>query len=232
MEGTEQILNKLDRGAAEEAAEQIALGPFNLPPPPPLSPEEVAECSKGAVTRVFGMLSTLDQSAASKSAVQSRGLNRLATTNHDRDGWVTLISRLATRASAGLEDTSIKSETHSLAKPSFSPSNAIRETLYIYIMEDFRRRIGVAIAWLNEEWYNDQILQRSTSSDTEFVPSHYERWMLKTLDGIMPFIESNDRNLLIRFLSEVPALDEAVLKRVIKLAQDPDRVSLVVMTLT
>jgi len=103
--------------------------------------------------------------------------------------------------------------------------------MYIYIIEDFRRRIGVAIAWLNEEWYNDRVV-RQANPDAEYMPEHYEKWMLKVLDGIMPFIESNDRNLLIRFLSEVPAVNEDVLKRVIRLAKDPERVQLVVMALT
>jgi len=103
--------------------------------------------------------------------------------------------------------------------------------MYIYIIEDFRRRIGVAIAWLNEEWYSDRVVQQA-SPDAAYIPEHYEKWMLKVLDGIMPFIESNDRNLLIRFLSEVPAVNEDVLKRVVRLAKDPERVQLVVMALT
>lgn len=231
MENTEQILNKLDQAPTEDAAEEVALGPFNLPPPPPLTPAETAECSKGAVNRVFGTLNVLDQAVSTK-APQQRGFNRLAAGNQDRDAWITVITRLATRASAGLEDTSIKAEARSIAsKPPFSPNNAIRDAMYMYIIEDFRRRIGVAIAWLNEEWYNDRLLQQA-APEAEFVPENYEKWMLKTLDGIMPFIESNDRNLLIRFLSEVPALNKEVLSRVVRLAKDPERVQLVVMALT
>lgn len=227
---TEQILNELDQAPTEEAAEQVALGPFNLPPPPPLSQEETVECSKDAVTRVFGTLSALDQTAPTKATPQSRGFNRIAAGN-DRDAWVTIITRLATRASAGLEDMSIKPESRSVSKPGYSPNNTIRDAMYMYIIEDFRRRIGVAIAWLNEEWYNDRLL-RQTSPEAEFVPENYEKWMLRTMDGFMPFIESNDRNLLIRFLSEIPALNEEVLKRVVRLAKDPERVQLVVLALT
>ena len=180
--------------------------------------------------RVFGTLTTLDQMLPSK-APQVRGFNRIAAGHQDRDAWITVITRLATRASAGLEDTSIKAEARTVSKAGFSPNNAIREALYIYIIEDFRRRIGVAIAWLNEEWYNDRLL-RQTAPDADYVPENYEKWMLKVLDGITPFIESNDRNLLIRFLSEIPALNHDVLKRVVRLAKDPERVQLVVMALT
>lgn len=230
LEDTEQILNKLDQAPEEDSTEQVALGPFNLPPPPPLSAEETTEYSKVAVQRVFGTLTTIDQIAPTKTP-QIRGFNRIAAGHQDRDAWITVITRLATRASAGLDDTSIKSESRSAAKPAFSPNNAIRDAMYLYIIEDFRRRIGVAIAWLNEEWYNDRLL-RQTSPEAEYVPENYEKWVLKVLDGIMPFVESNDRNLLIRFLSEVPALNEDLLQRVVRLAKDPERVQLVVMTLT
>lgn len=230
LENTEQILNELDQAPPEEAAEQVALGPFNLPAPPPLTTDETLEYGKGAVARVFGNLSALDQVAPSKTP-QVRGFNRIAAGNIDRDAWITTITRLATRASAGLDDTSIKSESRSLSKSVFTPNDAIRNAMYMYIIEDFRRRIGVAIGWLNEEWYNDRLV-RQTTQEADFVPENYEKWMLKTLDGIMPFIESNDRNLLIRFLSEIPALNEDVLKRVVRLAKDPERVQLVVMTLT
>lgn len=230
LENTEQILNELDQAPTEDAAEQVALGPFNLPAPPPLTTDETLEYSKGAVARVFGNLSAPDQVAPSKTP-QVRGFNRLAAGNIDRDAWITTITRLATRASAGLDDTSIKSESRSLSKPVFTPNDAIRNAMYMYIIEDFRRRIGVAIGWLTEEWYNDRLV-RQTTPEADFVPENYEKWMLKTLDGIMPFIESNDRNLLIRFLSEIPALNEDVLNRVVRLAKDPERVQLVVMALT
>ncbi|KAL1302423.1 hypothetical protein AAFC00_002816 [Neodothiora populina] len=229
LEDTEQVLNDLDQAPTEEAAEQVALGPFNLPPPPPLTPEETAECSKGAINRVFENLAYLDQTAPAKPS-HSRGFNSIAA-GGDRDSWITVVTRLATRASAGLEDTSIKGESSRVVKAAFSPNNAIRDALYMYVIEDFRRRIGVAIAWLNEEWYNDRVVRQS-SPKAEYVPEHYEKWMLKTLDGIMPFIESNDRNLLIRFLSEVPALNEDALNRVVRLASDPERVQLVVLALT
>lgn len=47
-EDTEQILNKLDGAPPEEtklqsAAPNMSLGHFKLPPPPPLTPEQVAQ---------------------------------------------------------------------------------------------------------------------------------------------------------------------------------------------
>lgn len=227
MEDAEQIYNKLDQEPPEDVAvarvPEVALGSFNLPPPPPLTGNETIECSKGAVTRVFGTLAAFDQTAATKQ--QKLGLNRLAASNHDRDAWITLISRLATRASAGLENGKVKSE-HALTRNDFSASDTIREALFLYIIDDFRRRIDVAISWLNEEWYNDQMSMQQ-QGDKEEPTLHYKQWMLRILDGIVPFLDAKDK-LLIRFLSEIPSLDHSVLQRVVGLAKDPERVQLAV----
>lgn len=229
VEDAEQILNNLDHAPADDMdgmrPSDVALGPFSLPPPPPLSDEEAVECGRGAVTRVFGTLVALEQNPATKT--QKAGLNRLAATNHDRDAWITVISRLATRSSAGLEEGMIKSEYdsgHSLTRDGFSLSNAIREALYTYVIEDFRRRIDIAISWLNEEWYNDRIQLQQAGEGSPASPQ-YEMWMLRILDRIVPFLDAKDK-VLIRFLSEIPSINESVLQRVTRLAKDPERVQL------
>lgn len=227
MESTDQIINNLDQAPIETDRAPVSLGPFNLPPPPPLTTEQTAEYSKGAVNRVFGTLSAMDQSAPSKT--QKLGFNRLAATNHDRDAWITLITRLATRAPAGLSDGKLKSESASLSRGSFSLNDAVRDSLYLYVVDDFRKRIDVGISWLNEEWYNDRI-QKQQNEGAEYIPEHYEKWMLKILDGIVPFLDAKDK-LLIRFLSEIPSINQDVLKRVVRLAKDPERVQLAVQAL-
>jgi len=227
MESTDQITNNLDQAPPENDRAPVSLGPFNLPPPPPLTAEQTAEYSKGAVNRVFGTLSAMDQSAPSKT--QKPGFNRLAAANHDRDAWITLVTRLATRAPAGLDESKLKSESSSLSKGSFSLNDAVRDSLYLYVVDDFRKRIDVGISWLNEEWYNDRI-QKQQNEGAEYIPEHYEKWMLKILDGIVPFLDAKDK-LLIRFLSEIPSINQDVLKRVVRLAKDPERVQLAVQAL-
>ncbi|KAI4754989.1 hypothetical protein E4T52_13741 [Aureobasidium sp. EXF-3400] len=227
LESTDQITNNLDQAPPEHDRAPVSLGPFNLPPPPPLTTEQTAEYSKGAVNRVFGTLSAMDQSAPSKT--QKPGFNRLAAANHDRDAWITLITRLATRAPAGLDANKFKSESSSLSKGSFSLNDAVRDSLYLYVVDDFRKRIDVGISWLNEEWYNDRI-QKQQNEGAEYIPEHYEKWMLKILDGIVPFLDAKDK-LLIRFLSEIPSINQDVLKRVVRLAKDPERVQLAVQAL-
>lgn len=238
VEDTEQVLNKIDHEPPEPALQQadMALGPFTLPQPPPLTEEETELIGKGTLNRVFSMMNVLDDPSLVKR--QKPGLNRLAASNYDREAWITVITRLATRASAGLDmssDEIVKSEDTNgfgVAKP-ISLSDSIRETLYLYVVEDFRARISIAIAWLNEEWYNDrvQLQQRSDSAQGHETPTqHYEHWVLKVLDGIVPYLDAKDK-VLIRFLSEIPGVNGCVLGRVKGLARDPERVGLAVNAL-
>ncbi|EKG22268.1 Armadillo-like helical protein [Macrophomina phaseolina MS6] len=228
-EDAEQILNKMDGAPLDansmERPPDMSLGTFNLAPPPALTEQETVEYSKGTINRVFGIMSALDDPSRGKA--QKHGFNRLAASSYDRDAWVTVITRLATRASAGLDGGPvIKSEDGELDRKGgrFSISNAIRDSLYMYVLEDFRRRIEVAISWLSEEWYNDRLM--AEAADVEPAP-HYEKWALKVLDGILPYLDAKDK-VLIRFLSEVPELVPGMLDRVKGLARDPERISLAV----
>lgn len=216
---------------------ELALGPFKLPQPPPLTPEETEQIGKGTISRVFSMMDVLDEPLTAKR--QKPGLNRLAGSSYDREAWITVITRLATRASAGLEDDSgdeEEEESQALTKGESGPrlGEGIRETLWKYIIEDFRARMAIAISWLNEEWYNDRLQAQAISAQTESNPllrkpkqQQYDKWVLKVLDGILPYLEPKDK-VLIRFLSEIPAVDHKILGRVKSLAKDPERVSLAV----
>ncbi|PGH09617.1 hypothetical protein AJ79_05673 [Helicocarpus griseus UAMH5409] len=233
-------------GAETEELEPdlVALGPFVLPQLPPLSREEATEIGKGAIERVFSMISTLEQPSKSlKSSTQKAGFGRLAASSFDRDSWVVLLTRLATRASAGLdvddtEDT-IKAEGghQSISKQRISMADGIREMLYRYVLEDFRVRINVAISWMNEEWYNDKMQLKYAASVAEngdlggpAVPRHYEKWVMRLLEGILPYLDARDK-VLIRFLSEIPELIPELVEKTKTLANDPERVSLCVQAL-
>lgn len=242
-EDPEQIRNKNDALPPEDALRtptELALGPFKLPQPPPLTPEETEEIGKGTVSRVFSMMNVLDEPSTAKR--QKPGLNRLAGSSYDREAWITVITRLATRASAGLEyDSADEEENDSQALTKGESGSrlgeSIRETLWNYIIEDFRARMAIAISWLNEEWYNDRLQAQATSAQAdkrESKPSsrkpkqqQYGKWVLKVLDGVLPYLDPKDK-ILIRFLSEIPAVDHKILERVKSLAKDPERVSLAV----
>ncbi|TGO89217.1 hypothetical protein BPOR_0119g00040 [Botrytis porri] len=225
-EDTEQILNKLDSSPPEELkvdiekVANVALGPFTLPPPPSLSAEEATRVGQGTVARVFGVMQTLEEPAVRKAKA---GINRLAASAYDRDAWITIITRLATRAGAGLEESSdavVKLESPDTER--LSLSNTIRQSLLVYILEDFRKRIDIAVAWLCEEWYNDKVQMKLGDGSAML---HYEKWTLKVLDGISIYLDAKDK-VLTRFLSEIPGLSPEVLNKIKGLCKDPTMVNL------
>lgn len=223
-EDTEQIVNKQDPSTTEDVKPTVAdmaLGNFTLPSPPPLSLEEAVQVGHVTFSRVFSVMQTLDERGKKSKA----GLNRLAASNYDRDAWITIITRLATRATAGLGDESnIKRETNSV---NFSLSNIIRESLYAFILEDFRKRMDIAVAWLCEEWYNDMLHLKNVRN----AELNYEKWVLRVLDGFVPYLDGQDRALVIKFLGDVPSLSVEALSRINGLCRDPATVNMALQSL-
>ena len=228
-----------------------SLASFRLPQPSPLSDEELDRVTEGTISRVFEKMSLLADSNV--SAMKSKaGIHRLAATSFDKNAWITLITRLGTRASAALEeeghspdesneDDDAKREDGrdwGIKRRETSLGSAIREYLYVYILEDFRKRIDAAVSWVTEEWYNDQIQQRQYSNITTTTTTtagsrpqqHYEKIVLRVLDGMLPYLDTRDK-VFTRFVSELPAINQSILERVKSLARDPERVSLAVNTL-
>ncbi|KAI0419178.1 mRNA cleavage and polyadenylation specificity factor complex subunit [Xylaria grammica] len=235
-EDTEQLMNKLDSSPSDERRDlqapvlgALTLPAFKLPPPPTLDPEQAARVGQGAIARVFGTMQTLEDPATKKSKA---GLNRLAASSYDRDSWITVITRLATRANAGLDEISVKDEDSALALPAVSMSDSIREMLYAYVLEDFRKRIDVAVTWLSEEWYKERVQQRFTSPPGQpyDAPANFEKWTLRLIDAFLPYLHSQDK-ILTRFLSELPELTVSILARVNTLCRDPSLVNLALTSL-
>ncbi|KAL7936097.1 hypothetical protein V8C35DRAFT_296876 [Trichoderma chlorosporum] len=228
-EDTEQILNKLDSAPATAVTEPLislddplGLRSFSLPQPQQLTPEMALNAGNGTVTRVLDMMKSLDEPGTKK---QKAGFNRLAASSESRDSWMTILARLATRSSAGLEEISIKGEADDSGRPS-SLNNSIREILYNYIMEDFRKHIDVAVSWLCEEWYNDKVQQKAGGDH----PLYYERCTLRLIDGFLPYLHPQDK-VLTRFLSEIPELNRAILSRVKHMCRDPSVTQLALTSL-
>ncbi|CAG8115750.1 unnamed protein product [Penicillium nalgiovense] len=223
---------------ADLQPELVSLGPFVLPQPPPLSEEEAGEIGRSAVARVFGMLNAAETSPAPAKgqSQQKLGFARLAGSTFDRDAWSVLLARLATRAPAGLENDQ---QTKGDVRKQTTIAESIRETLYRFILEDFRGRLNIAIIWLNEEWYNDRIRMKSAANqrddseeDSEpTVALNYDTWATRLLDGFLAYLDSRDIKVLVRFLSEVPEVTIPITQRVASLAKDPERVNLCVQSL-
>lgn len=238
----EQVLNGLDQMPPESfEGPGIAIGPFQLPPPAPLNDREKDEYSKTAVTRVFETLSEMDREARQKGAKKqevAKGFNRAALPSHERDAWIHLVTRLATRSQFELKDGEdpVKQENgdRSLAKKGegFSLSTGIREALLNYVMENFRARITVAISWLNEEWYCDRVSQKQNGTvDAEDASATYNTYTLRLLDSLIPYLDTKDNRVLIRLVSEIPSLPAELFPKLRKIADDPERVNLVVQAL-
>lgn len=171
---------------------------------------------------------TLEDPAVKKTKA---GINRLAASSYDRDSWITVITRLATRANAGLDVPEDEEDTKAAFQPS-QLSDTIRDMLFHYVLEEFRKRIEVAVSWLSEEWYNDKVQQRAAASlpVRHDVAVHYEKWALRLLDGFIPYLHGQDK-VLTRFLSELPELTPAIFSRIKTLCRDPSLVSLALTTL-
>ncbi|OTA94276.1 hypothetical protein M434DRAFT_394830 [Hypoxylon sp. CO27-5] len=235
-EDTEQILNKLDSSPSDEPRELnkptlggLALPTFHLPPPPTLNPDQATKVGQGSIARVFSTMRTLEDPAAKKPKA---GINRLAASTYDRESWITVITRLATRANAGLDNVPEDDEDTKGSLPSVRLSDIVREKLFNYVLEDFRKRIEAAVSWLSEEWYNDEVQKRSASAAPfpRDVPLHYEKWALRLLDGFIPYLHAHDK-VLTRFISELPELNQAIFSRVKALCKDPSLVTLALTTL-
>lgn len=234
-DNTSDVASVIAAEAPEVQPDLVSLGPFVLPQPPPMSEEEAGEVGRSAVARVFSMINLAESnpSTAKSKSQQNLGFSRLAGSAFDRDAWVVLLTRLATRAPAGLEGGNKlgKGKSNTIAE-------SIRETLYRYILEDFRGRLSIGITWLNEEWYNDRIQMKAAATardesgdeDTD-VALHYDTWVSRLLDGILPYIDSRDIKVLVRFLSEIPEVTIPITQRVASLAKDPERVNLCVQAL-
>lgn len=223
-EDTEQILNKLDSSAVHDASsgleDSLALKSFHLHQPQALTPETALTAGNGTVTRVIEMMKSLEDPSKKSKA----GFSRLAASSGNRDSWMTILARLATRSVAGLEGVSVKEEGDPSAPQSLSSN--IRDVLYAYVMEDFRKHIDVAVSWLCEEWYNDKLQQKSGGDRA----LHYEKCCLRLIDGFLPYLNAQDK-VLTRFLSEIPELNRNILSRVKHMCRDPSIVQLALTSL-
>ena len=223
------------RRQSQSEATSVNLGPFQLPPSPPLTEEQRDDYSSQALERVFDTLGRFDKDGKkNKRLAGESGFNRISSAGQDRNGWITLLTRLATRPVFDLDDPeTIKeepSDNMALTKkiPPTSFPAKLREAFHKYVSDDYRHRIDIAITWLNEEWYTDTLLARQHPSSTHLAAlPNYTASLSGLLNNMALFIDKQDLKILIRFLSEIPALPEKVYSWLLRLADDPERVQIV-----
>ncbi|KAG7901714.1 hypothetical protein KL935_001674 [Ogataea polymorpha] len=137
------------------------------------------------------------------SSIHQNALEKLAISNWNEESWIKILSRLATR---GLAD-------HELA-------NCMRKSIFDYFKDDMRNRIDGVIEWLNEEYYSEI---RDTTGIQPLRDGNYMTYCAFTLDNLIPFLESSDRKLFIRLMSELPYLDKSLISKIRSLCKDPVR---------
>ena len=232
-------------GAVEPVDEELLrLGPYKAQQPPAMTENEISECKPAALVRinscqsrvdlfagskivlgrVFGAVSSVDGTAR-EGALAKAGFPRLAKLNLSQKPRLVLLLRIMTRCLTGLDGSSVavKNDGEDSSPSTQSSAANIRQTLLDYVLQDFRKRLELAISWLNEEYYND-LVQMKSGIDAH---RNYPQWALKVLDGITTYLNAKDK-ILIRFLSEVPEVNEPMLDQVKNLARDPERVGLAV----
>ena len=228
-EDAEQVANRLnDEIPAGRPSPDIAVGPYKLPKPPALSSEEVDSVSQRTVARMFEYLKSLPLPDGN---APKAGLNRISWNPHDRDGYLLVMLRIATRATAVLDDGAVKSEGYGSPKNAYNVANGIRDGLFKYIMDDFRRRMDVAIKWLSEEWISEKMMSEQQITGASPPQQRYFDVYFRLSDAILPFLDAGDRKILPKFLAEPPELHKKVLDDVKRLAKDPERVTMVVAAL-
>jgi symplekin len=183
----------------------MAITQFELPAPETLSPLLLKQEFQASIDRILQSIRFMDISHRAGIISKSTTLDSLAIQDWDKEAWITILSRLSSRALA----------SPSCTTDSLFP-NILRERLFEYIMINFREHMDLIISWLTEEWYNDCL----------FNTHVYGKWASRIFDNILPFIEAKDSRIFLRFLGDLPALEEEGLGLVGKLRAlclDPER---------
>ena len=215
----EEVKVKEDEAEEDEDMEdEYQVGTYRLPLPPYPRDSERIEVACQNVDRMFAVLDQLDNTPLVQRKNRG-GLMRVAASTWDKDGWITLIVRLATRG-LGACDVEVNGPDGRIRKIPSPVAQHVRERLLAYVLADFRHNCDAAVAWLYEEWYNDAVMKKCQIGEDR-VPQ-YPIWLMKVVDGILPFVEAKDR-LIVRFFGEVPELSSEILKKVKVLCLDPDR---------
>ncbi|GMM33738.1 RNA-processing protein [Saccharomycopsis crataegensis] len=159
----------------------------------------------------------------SKEPGHSQGIikmSKVAISRWDKNSWATLLIRLATRGlNNGTDDE--KQEM----------SDMIRQALFNHFLENIHNRIDIVIDWLNEEWYSEYVKGESLMVENggelseedmngKIETPTYIIWTVKVLDSIIPFLETKDRKIFIRLLSDLPYLNKEIITKLKSLCLD------------
>lgn len=196
---------------------------YVLPPPTKLSLDDKKAHLRLIIENFFKMANYKKQTDDDDNETENEGeslrINKIAITSWSKSSWVILLTRLATRGISPSGSTDEETEDSEL-------SDLIRDSIFKYFLDDIHDRIDIIIQWLNEEWYTEFTKNFDPNSETTTKTPTYLKWTEKTLDTLIPFLEKSHRKLFIRLLSDLPFLNEELVKKLKSLCIDPERSSL------
>jgi symplekin len=243
METADQVKNRLemeseDLGIGIPKLSQLKIGPFYLPEPPPLQRGDLQVLAMSTMNQMFRRIDVAPTEPHAPPQLFAAEHSHTPAT--DRNSLAKAFVRLLTRPSAGTitEPQAVNGGGARAADGVPSPVKRLadrgRVQLLQYILNDWTRRMDVATTWLTEEWYGDRVAARAhaeAGGGGAPPPQNYPRWVNRFLDELSAFVGGEHAKLLIRFASEIPAIDADVVARIMRLALDPERVGLVVSVL-
>ncbi|KAF8940510.1 hypothetical protein BGZ47_007713 [Haplosporangium gracile] len=141
------------------------------------------------------------------------GAKEHATKVVTKADWMSIVSRLLTRAFPRNSEAVAASGVQSM-----------KEKMVDYICQDFKQRRELALTWLHEEWYYEEMSRRQSGEDMDDREPQYLWCLYKILDGITSGTDydAKDRGLT-RFLLEVPELPDGAVDMIQKYCDDPLR---------
>lgn len=236
-----------DDEAAENYNPETA---YTLPAPQLLSFQEKKDHVALIIKNFFELANKglpADDDLHPSSSGVSTELTKVAIQSWKKDSWILLLTRLATRGmhvvDSDAADGAVNNEL----------SDMIRKALFDYFLGKIHERVDLVLEWLNEEWYNEKVVNQQKVRDAakekwykkyEESPSEvddveqkiaqevdstpvetprYNEWGQKVLEAMIPFLEPTDRKIFLRLLSDLPALTKEMVGGIKSLCLDPAR---------
>lgn len=195
--------------------EELDDGPVDLQRVAPLSPDDKMRHVQRVVAHIMALKDSDETPGLSGTlAHDSNPLMKIKLLQWDGNSWLDLLTRLAARGLTHNEEM----------------SDYVRSVLHDQFLEDINGRVGMVLEWLSEEWYSELQLQSADSEGEGEYPT-YDKWSLKLLSSLVPYLENQHRRLFIRLMSELPRVTQAHIDAVRPICLDPARASLGFQTL-
>ncbi|KAI0322800.1 Symplekin tight junction protein C terminal-domain-containing protein [Amylostereum chailletii] len=191
---------------------------LKIPPPRILESPESESLVRSSIARIWD------------EAQGNTGMATGAAKTGQLDMWMLLLVRMVTRGAdpgekrdkgKGKEKVdAVEDESESMddAMARYEKQDRLRTVLCDYIMADFSGRMRLATAWMNEEWYNDQLRQEREPDWRQ----NYDTWLSQIVAAYLKRLDGRDRTFG-RFLLDLPSVPPDVFSLMRDLCVEPDR---------